>query len=210
MQKNYPKFITFEGIDGVGKSTQAELLGKYLNNKGINTVKTREPGGTPNAENIRNLILQNNFEALTEVLLFQAARVEHINNLIKPSISEGKIVISDRYIDSTIVYQGLNGVAMDEILNIHKITTDNFFPDLTFLLIADISETISRIDARPQNKNRFDKMTKEDFLLIQEKFLHLATIFKERIVVINANLSAEYTHQQIVNYLENGILLDSF
>lgn len=131
-------FITIEGGDGSGKSTQINLIEKYFVEKGYNVVLTREPGGTVIGEHIREIILNNDYmemSDITEALLYAAARAQHVEQLIKPSINKEKIVICDRFVDSSIVYQGYaRGIGIEEIENINNYATKGLKPDLTILL----------------------------------------------------------------------------
>jgi dTMP kinase len=134
---NKPLFITFEGGEGSGKTTQIKLLQQYLLSKNIDCITTREPGGCENAESIRNLLLSgagDKWNAISETLLFQAARIEHIEKVIKPALLSKKIVLCDRFLDSTIVYQGIGkGLGGEYIKQLYQMTVGNFTPDLTFI-----------------------------------------------------------------------------
>lgn len=139
-------FITFEGIDGCGKSTQSERLYKNLKKMGYKVLLTREPGGTKVAEEIRNILLHedNAMDPLTEVYLYSSARMEHVKKIIEPALREGKIVISDRFYDSTITYQGYGrDVSVEKIKNINKEFLENYEPDITFFIDTPI-EVINR------------------------------------------------------------------
>ena len=143
-------FITFEGCDGVGKSTQIAMLADFLTNKGINVIQTREPGGTIISESIRD-ILKSNFhiDAITETLLIFAARREHFIQKIKPALDTGSWVLCDRFCDSTIVYQGvLKNVDIKEILHIQQLTIGDFEPDLTILLDISYNSAQKRVNLR--------------------------------------------------------------
>ena len=132
------KFITFEGVEGAGKSTQSRMLVDYLNNIGIEAVWTREPGGSDSAEEIRKLIISgavNKWDGITELLLMYAARRDHTEKKIKPLLKEGKVVVSDRYFDSSFAYQGYGyGLDLNKIAEIQKIVLDDFKPNLTIIL----------------------------------------------------------------------------
>ena len=192
------KFITFEGGEGAGKSTQVKLLAEYLRGQGQEVVLTREPGGTPNAERIRDLLLQNgNWHGLTEVLLHFAARNEHVNKIIKPALAAGQWVICDRFFDSTIVYQGYGqGVEMNKIEEIKLATLGGFAPDITFLLDID-TETALR---RATDHNRYEKMGLAFHKKIRDGFLDLAKEHK-RFLVINAAGDANKVHKQIIKHI---------
>ena len=159
MKKTKGIFISFEGPEASGKSTQILLLKNYLKLKKISYVITREPGGTEFAENLRKLILSNKTKInnLEEILLLMAGRSNHINNIILPNIKKGKIVISDRFADSTLVYQGfVNKFGISKVKKLHKELLDNYQPDYTFIFKLSSKEIIKRLKNR-KNKNKYDK-----------------------------------------------------
>lgn len=159
MKKTKGIFISFEGPEASGKSTQILLLKNYLKLKKISHVITREPGGTEFAENLRKLILSNKTKInnLEEILLLMAGRSNHINNIILPSINKGKIVISDRFADSTLVYQGfVNKFGISMVKKLHKELLNNYQPDYTFIFKLSPKEIIKRLKNR-KNKNKYDK-----------------------------------------------------
>mgnify|MGYP001266676850 FL=1 len=182
MFKNKFFFIVFEGIEGSGKSYQSKKLYQSLKKKGLNVLLTREPGGSPSAEKIRNLILtdyfskniKQQFDKYTDTLLYLAARNEHIINKILPAKKNKKIVICDRFIDSTISYQVYGkGVNKKFIDFIHKYILKNIKPDLTIILKVKISKAFKRLNQR-KKKNRYDKFSKNFYLKAQKGFLNLA------------------------------------
>ena len=159
MKKTKGIFISFEGPEASGKSTQILLLKNYLKLKKISYVITREPGGTEFAENLRKLILSNKTKInnLEEILLLMAGRSNHINNIILPNIKKGKIVISDRFADSTLVYQGfVNKFGISKVKKLHNELLDNYQPDYTFIFKLSSKEIIKRLKNR-KNKNKYDK-----------------------------------------------------
>lgn len=181
-------FLSFEGIDGSGKSTQARMLAEFLENSGCPVVLTREPGGSPGAEEIRNLVLQGDadrWSAETEILLFTAARRDHMERTILPALAAGKIVICDRFADSTRMYQGLSRGNLRECVDqLHSLMIPRD-PDKTILIDMDPSVGLSRAKSRNGVEERF-----EDFgVALQEKmrqgFLDLADEFSSRFAVIN-------------------------
>ena len=151
------KFITLEGGEGAGKSTQAALLATALRAEGVDVVETREPGGTPGAEAIRTLIVEGDpdrWSALTEVLLINAARADHVARLIRPALAAGKWVVCDRFIDSTLAYQGAGkGVPREALIQQHRLATANLWPDLTLLLDLDVAVG----EARAASRGRLDR-----------------------------------------------------
>lgn len=183
-------FISFEGIDGSGKSTQARMLAQALRAEGRDVVLTREPGGSPGAEEIRALVLQGDpdrWSAETELLLFTAARRDHLERTIRPALAAGKVVICDRFADSTRMYQGLSrGNLRAQVDALHDLMI-GVEPDLTLLFDMDPSAGLARAKSRATVEERF-----EDFGLgLQEKmragFLALADEFKDRFHIINGN-----------------------
>ena len=156
-------FITFEGPEASGKSSQILLLEKYLKQNKIAFITTREPGGTKIAETLRNLILKvkTDINIDEEILMLMAARSNHINNVILPSLKQGKLVISDRFADSTFVYQGyVNKFGIEKAKKLHKNILNNFLPDKTFLFKLSTKNIISRLSKR-KLKNKYDKLEKE-------------------------------------------------
>ncbi len=150
-------FITIEGGEGSGKTTLAKNLANVLNKDNINTIVTREPGGLEVAEKIRNVIMDYDITSKTEALLFAAARVEHLAQKVIPAIETGSVVISDRYIDSSLVYQGYaRGLGIDKVNELNMWATDSYRPDLTFYLKLDPEVGLARINDTLREKNRFD------------------------------------------------------
>jgi dTMP kinase len=200
MYKKRPIFITFEGIEGSGKSYQSNKLFLSIKSKKLPVILTREPGGTKGAEKIREIILRDyfyskpseNFDKYTDTLLYLAARNEHIKNKIKPAILKKKIVLCDRFVDSTIAYQvyGKN-VDIKLVDMIHKYILQNTKPDLTFLLKVNISKAMSRLNKR-KKKNRYDKFSRLFYLKVQNAFIKIAKKNPKRYFVIdNSNDSSD-------------------
>ena len=193
MYKKKSLFVTFEGIEGSGKSYQSRKLYKNLKKKNISVILTREPGGTKSAEKIRRVILDDyfhhdskeKFNKNTDTLLYLAARNEHIENKIKPAISKKKIVICDRFVDSTLAYQVYGkGVNKNLVDTIHKYILGNIKPDLTFILKVKISKALQRLKNR-KRKNRYDKFSKNFYIKVQNAFLKLAIKNKKRYFVLD-------------------------
>lgn len=175
-------FITFEGIDGSGKTTQSELLANYF--KQIhgenNVVLTREPGGTDFAEKIRGLLLKDNIDPISELLLLISMRHEHMKKLILPALKEGKTVICDRFIDSTIAYQGYGlGVDLSLIRDLHKLVEIKY-PDITFILDIDVQVGLSRAN----DKNKYEEMSIDFYHKIRKGFQEIAIKESNRCNVI--------------------------
>lgn len=198
------KFITFEGIEGCGKSTQAKNLYDILIQKNIDATITREPGGTLASEKIRAILLDENIEKLetkTEILLNFASRIEHVEKLIKPALRSNKIVICDRFFDSTFVYQGYGfGTDLDVIKNIKDIAIKDFSPDITFLIDVPVEIAFSRIKDRSSN-NRYEKLdisfhqrTRDGFIAIAKK--------NNRIKIIDGTKTINEIAQDIKKILE--------
>jgi len=188
---NYPgRFITFEGIDGSGKSTQTKLLATRLQDEGYDIILTREPGGSEGAEEIRDLVLQgatDRWSAETEILLFTAARRDHIERTILPALAQGKIVICDRFADSTRMYQGISRGNLRALVDqLHHLMIP-YDPDITILIDMDPEIGLKRAKARATSEERF-----EDFGLDLQKrmrsgFLELAREFDTRIALVDGN-----------------------
>lgn len=195
-------FITFEGGEGTGKTTQINILKKYLEDQGLEVVITREPGGVVSAENIRAVIFDNEIDPITETMLYAAARREHYIKKIKPALDAGKIVICDRFIDSSIVYQGIvRGVGVDLVENINKYAINNVEPDLTIFFDLDPETGLKRVSLRNEQMNRFDKESL-DFHLKVRKGYNLLSKTRNRFVLIDASKSIEDVTKQIINIMK--------
>lgn len=201
---NRGKFITFEGIEGSGKSTQVKLLVEYLKGQGIEYIQTREPGGTPIAEAIRQLLLDpKNKEMLaeTEVLLYSASRAQHTGELILPALKGGKVVICDRYYDSSFAYQGAaRELDMGMIEELTKVATFGLVPDLTILLDLEAKKGLSRISEREQDRLEMEGL--EFHNKVREQFLFIAKKNASRYLVIDALLPINEIHQRIKKAVE--------
>ena len=185
------RFITLEGGEGAGKSTQAKRLAAALQKKGIQTVTTREPGGSPGAEEIRALLVQGEpgrWDALTETLLIYAARADHVKRTIGPALLADKWVISDRFTDSTYAYQGAGrGLAREVIRRIDSVVMDDFRPDLTLILDLDVDTGLKRAGARGGKEQRFESFDRDFHQKLRQAFLDIATRHADRCVVIDAS-----------------------
>jgi dTMP kinase len=201
------RFITFEGGEGVGKSTQVKRLLVRLNRMDIEAVRTREPGGTPKAEAVRAFILQGRSEswgAGAEAVLFAAARYDHVSSLIAPSLDSGKWVISDRFHDSTRAYQGLTGGVDDKLIRgLETLALDGHQPDITFILDMDPATAFARVNNREIEKalattgDRFEKEDLEWHRRLRQSFLAIAKANPERCVVLPAGQSEDALEQEI-------------
>jgi dTMP kinase len=197
-------FITFEGCEGCGKSTQSNLLYQYLKKKGLNVVHTREPGGTRAAESIRKVLLdpRNSITPLAELLLYEASRAQHAAEVILPALKAGSIVICDRFTDATLAYQGYaRGLDLDTIQKLNRIATQGLVPDLTILLDIAVEEGLAK--ARGLKKGSFatgDRLEREDVSFhrkVRKGYLALARKEPKRIKIIKTASTIEKTQQKI-------------
>ena len=186
------RFITFEGGEGCGKSTVLKAIKERLESEGVSVVLTREPGGTPISEQIRNVILDKGNTAMdgrTEALLYAASRRQHLVEKIWPALQEGKTVLCDRYLDSSLAYQGgARGLGIDEVLSINLFATEGTYPDLTLLFDLEPEQGLARIAANQNREvNRLD-LEKLDFHhQVRNNFLVLAKRYPDRYVIIDAS-----------------------
>ncbi len=206
------KFISLEGGEGTGKSTQLKLLAKSIERVGMRVIETREPGGTEQAERIRSILVTGNSSKLnpfTELLLHNAARKEHVENVIKPGLAEGKIVISDRFADSTVAYQAYGhelGTAI--VKSITQLTIGNFTPDLTIILDIKPEEGLKRAGSRAGSETRYEQMEKAFHERVREGFLAIAKQEPERCVVISSDKSVEAVHKSIISVVNSHLSLN--
>jgi dTMP kinase len=195
MTRSGARFITLEGGEGAGKSTQARLLSSALNARGLANIVTREPGGSPGAEDIRKLLVEGEpgrWSALTETLLLFAARTDHIERTIKPALDGGRWVICDRFTDSTYAYQGVaRGLARETVRRIEAVSIGDFKPDLTLILDLPVEEGLKRAGARGAHEDRFEKFDYRFHDALRQAFLDLARRSPERCVVIDASGSVD-------------------
>ena len=202
-------FITFEGGDGSGKSTQVNLLKNYLDNLNFETIKTREPGGTPSAEILRDLLTTGEVEKWTpmsEALLMWASRYEHLIQVIEPALNSGKNVICDRFYDSTYAYQGVaHNLGIDKMEKLKKIIIGDIEPDITFVLDIDPKVGLKRSLDRPNQENRFESYNIDFHNKIRSAFLEIAKKNKNRCVVIDASLNEQKINNLIITVIDNLI-----
>jgi dTMP kinase len=208
-------FITLEGIDGCGKSTQRELLAAALGKRGLDVITTREPGGTPLGERIRALLssASHGMSAKTELLLIVAARAQHVAELILPSLEAGRTVISDRYTDSSLAFQGYGrGLDLSMIDEMNRFATGGLAPDLTILFDLDTELARSRLDARSVIKSPGPRDSELSYLddleaafhrRVRDGYLKLQQAESERIHLVGAGGTIEAAHQQVMSLIDN-------
>lgn len=194
-------FITFEGGEGSGKSTQSKLLMEAIQQSRLDVIHTREPGGTEGAEAIRSLLVQGEKDRWTrdtELLLHFAARSEHVTRLVIPKCLNGVHVVCDRFTDSTLAYQGYgHGIAPERIRQLQRLMLEGFSPDLTFMLDIDVKEGIARAGRRGDNENRYESMEMEFHERVRQGYLAIARKEPKRCVVLDACDTIESLQQQI-------------
>lgn len=209
-------FITLEGGEGAGKSTQSRRLKTALESAGRDVVLTREPGGTPEAEKIRDLLVQRDggdWTPMAECLLFFAARQMHVETLIKPALAAGKIVICDRFTDSTIAYQGYgHGFDIATIEQIGKLSLGDFKPDLTFILDLPVADGLARSlkqkhtsSGKENTEDRFEKLKIDFHEKLRQGFLTIAEADKARCVVVDARESADDVYNVMWAQIQNAL-----
>ena len=201
----FKHFISFEGVEGCGKTTQARLLADYLKAKGRDVLTTEEPGGTKIGLKIRDTLLApgNHMEPLTELLLYNSSRAQHIREVIYPALIKNTVVITDRFIDSTVAYQGHGrGIDLAVINTLSEIVASNLKPFVTFLLDIDVEEGLKR-KRRVQKADRLESENTEFHNRVRNGYLVIAEEGKNRVKVINASGSVEGIHKEIVEILES-------
>jgi dTMP kinase len=216
------KFVTLEGLDGCGKSTQLARLAAVLRARGFSVVVTREPGGTATGEQIRHLLLDtatSGLSPLAELALMFAARAQHIKEVIQPALAEGRVVLCDRFTDSTDAYQGGGRkLGSEPVLQLHKILCGGLQPDLTILMDSDVAASVER--ARRRNKtravkngrgksdeNRFEQESRAFFGRVRNTYLAIAAREPQRVVVVNARGTAGETHRRILEIVRQRFRL---
>ena len=189
-------FITFEGVEGSGKTTQIEMLRKWLEARSFPVLVTREPGGDPAAEAIRDIVLQNPVAPRTELLLFLASRAQNVDKVIRPALEAGKVVICDRFIDSSVAYQGCaRGLGRDTVADLNRFATGALLPDVTFLL--DLNPEVGL--GRQADRNRMEAESLAFHRAVRKGFLAEAENCSERICVLDASGSFADIHFSIAN-----------
>ena len=213
------KFITFEGLDGSGKSTQIEKLARALRAGGLSVKATREPGGTATGEEIRHVILDSKTAGLSpmsEMALMFASRAQHIQEVILPAIAEGKFVLCDRFTDSTEAYQGGGRkLGSEAVLTLHRILCGDLQPDLTILMDSDVARSVDRARRRNRKKsasssndeNRFEQENRAFFGRVYNAYMAIAERDNKRVVMVNARGTPAETHRRIIEIVRSRFRL---
>lgn len=203
------KFITFEGGEGTGKTTLIEKLMTDLKSSGYEAIKTREPGGSKISEEIRNIILNvenTEMEYMTEALLYAASRRQHLEEVIKPALNSGKVVICDRYVDSSLAYQGhARGLGIDKVYKINDYAIDGFYPDLTIYIDVDPEIGLSRIKNNHRDMDRLDLEQISFHKKVREGYILVSKMFPDRIKVIDGNDTIENIYKKIKDVVFSAI-----
>ena len=182
------KLITFEGIDGSGKSTQIKLISDILHKNNIDNIVIREPGGTEISEKIRDILLDNDntISKYTEALLFLSSRSQLVNEVIKPALDRGCYILCDRYIDSTIAYQGYGrGIDLSQIKVLNNLAIESIYPDITFILDINVNTSLSR--RLTKSKDRMEQVNENFLIKVRKAYLEIADDNKKRCIVIDCN-----------------------
>jgi len=196
------KFITFEGGEGSGKSTQIRYLFEAIKKAGQFVITTREPGGAPSAEQIRTLLVTGDidrWQPMTEALLNYAARVEHVAQTVEPALNAGTWVLSDRFADSTIAYQGYgHGINLQKLADLHQIALGDFKPDLTIILDLSVKDGLRRAINRGDSEDRYERMGSDFHNRLRDGFLEIANAETDRCVIIDATKSINVVRQSVL------------
>jgi dTMP kinase len=205
-------FITFEGIEGAGKTTQIRYLSEYLSNQGYDCLITREPGGTEIGRQIRAILLDpdnDDLDPMTELLLYMADRIQHVRRVVLPALRDGKTVLCDRYVDATIVYQGVaRGLDIERIRELHQILLDNLKPDMTFLFDLPPEIGLSRAwrqiknGTRTKDETRFEKERLCFHEKVREGYLSLAGMEPSRFRIINALMDENRVMKEVIRHVQ--------
>lgn len=210
-------FITIEGGDGTGKTTQIKKLTEYLTDQGVEVIATREPGGTEEAEKIRNLLVQRdggNWDPISEVMLLMAARREHLSKKIWPALEAGKWVISDRFVDSSFVFQGFGmGIDHTEIVKLYQAIAGDFMPDLTLVFDIDAKLGLERSNRQMEitdvvaesTEDRYERMGLSFHQKLRQGFIEIAKKYPERCVLCDASVDIESLHKEICAIIDERL-----
>jgi dTMP kinase len=199
-------FVTFEGLDGSGKTTQIELLRQRLQEEGHEVVTTREPGGTALGERVRELVLHfhdgDGVAPWAEAALFAASRAQHVVEVIKPALARGATVLCDRYVDSSLAYQGIaRGLGFDRVLELNLDAVEGLLPDRTFLLVLEHDDALARVGGSP---DRIEAEGADFHARVDEAYREVAARFPERVVELDASLPPEELAERIHRELRRG------
>jgi dTMP kinase len=212
------KFITVEGLDGCGKSTQLERLATALRGEGIDVLVTREPGGTPVGEKLRAVVLDSRTSGLSplaELAILFASRAQHIFEVILPAVQAGKWVLCDRFTDSSEAYQGGGReLGSDAVLTLHRVLCGDLHPDLTILMDSDVAASVARArrrnsaakDSSQIDENRFEQENKAFFTRVRNKYLEIAKREPQRVAIVDARRTADVVHPEILNVVRTRLL----
>jgi dTMP kinase len=206
------RFITFEGGEGAGKTTHVRLLAEALRAAGLGVVETREPGGSPGAEEIRELLIHGEvarWDAMTEALLHFAARRDHVTRVIQPALASGDWVLSDRFADSTMAYQGYgHGLGRAVIEQLYALTVGDLAPDLTVILDLPVAEGLRRAETRKGGGTRYERMDRAFHERLRAGFLEIARRAPGRCLVVDASLPVDAVHQAVRQAVESRLGVD--
>lgn len=206
--KQRPLFITFEGCEGSGKSTQSRLLFDWLQENNIDAILTREPGGTKTAEVIRNLLLDSTIklEMYSQLLLHYVSRIEHVHDVIAPALAQNKVVICDRYVDSTVAYQHYGyGIDIDLIDSLHKKFLNDLLPDITFVLDIEFAEFEKRMLKKHNSKDRYEQLPDAFHQKVLHGFRSIAAQNPSRCKVITSSRTVRDVHNAIAELTSNSL-----
>lgn len=199
-------FISLEGLDGSGKTTQVSGITAALSARGISFVVTREPGGTGLGECVRDMLLSHRFpemSKLTEMLLYAASRAQHVNELIRPSLQDGKCVICDRFIDSSLIYQGLGlGLGIEEVYKVNMLATEGLLPDLTIILGLSAEQSLKRLAGKGE-LDRIESRSRSYHEIVSDGYRSLSELFPNRVVSFDGSLAAEDITRAIMEKIDS-------
>ena len=201
-------FVTFEGMEGSGKTTQSEWAVEYLANKGLKVTRTREPGGTRLGEHLRKILLEKEYSLtpFAEIFLFAADRAEHVEEVLQPALDRGEIVICDRYIDSTTAYQsGGRGLPKEWVENLNKLSSKGLMPDVTILLDCPVEIGLHRARSKGSPPDRFESENVAFYQRVRSTYLQIARLEPGRMHTVNSSSSPEVARVQIAAILDDWV-----